>query len=181
MARFGKLPVKLPEGVKLEHDREKLVVVGPKGSVEKKMPRGIKIEESEGQACVVKTGSSKKAGALQGTMKSHLANMVKGVTEGWSKVLEIVGAGYRAEVSGDELVMSIGYSHQVKLKIPEGIDVKVEKSLVTIEGVDKDMVGQFAAKIRSKRTPDPYKGAGIRYQGEEIRRKVGKQAAKIGE
>ena len=115
---------------------------------------------------------------LQGTYRAHLANMIHGVTEGWGKNLEIVGAGYRAAVEGKKLVLSIGYSHPVIIEIPEGMEALVEKSTIKLLGSDKEMVGHIAALIRSKREPEPYKGAGIKYEGEQIRRKAGKQAAK---
>ncbi len=180
MARFGKLPVKIPEGVTLEVRGQEAFVSGPKGSLSRKIPRGIKVEEKDGIISVTKSTSGKQADSVQGTSRAHIVNMIEGVTSGWSKTLEIVGAGYRGEVQGKDLVLNIGYSHPVKLEIPPELRVSVQKSLINIEGTDKDLVGQFAALVRSKRRPEPYKGTGIKYQDEVIRRKAGKQAVKGG-
>jgi len=180
MARFGRQPVKLAEGVKVEIAPGEVVVTGPKGTVSRELTDDVEVVEKEGQLWMERKRETKTAKALQGTMRSHLVNMVKGVTEGWSRALEIVGAGYRAQVSEGKLVMSIGYSHPVEMDIPEGLSVKVEKNVVTIEGADKEKVGQFAATVRGKRPPEPYKGAGIRYQDEVVRRKAGKQASGAG-
>jgi large subunit ribosomal protein L6 len=178
MARFGKLPVLLPDGVEAKIERDTISIKGPKGELTRKIHRVILVEK-EGQSIVVKTKKeSKEALSLQGTTRSHILNMIKGVTLGWSKALEIVGAGYRAEVNNRNLVMHIGYSHPVVIEAPEGVNFKVEKSVITVEGIDKDAVGQTAAIIRSKRKPEPYKGSGIKYQDEIIRRKAGKQATK---
>lgn len=180
MARFGKLPVLVPENVTVKVEGDVLMVKGPKGEVSKKMARGIVFELSENEIMVKPKSKNhrEQTEALRGTCRSHLLNMIHGVTEGWSKSLEIVGAGYRANVSGKELTMMIGYSHPVVMEIPEGLSVSVEKSIVTVSGVDKDKLGQFAAEIRAKREPEPYKGSGIKYSDEIIRRKAGKQAAK---
>ncbi len=179
MARFGKLPVLLPESVSADISAGLIVIKGPKGSLEKSFnPRLVEIEKQDNQLLVNKKGVGKQAEMLRGTIRSHLSNMVKGVIDGWSKSLEINGAGYRAETQGNKLVMSLGYSHPVEIVMPENINVKVEKNIITVEGVDKEMVGQVAAIIRSKRKPEPYKGTGIKYSDEIIRRKAGKQAAK---
>jgi len=179
MARFGKLPVSLPDGVTAEIGEGKVVVKGPKGQLEKSFnARLVNIENKDNELLVNKKGKNKQAEMLRGTMRSHLLNMVNGVTEGWSKSLEINGAGYRAEATGNKLVMNIGYSHPVEINMPENVNVKVEKNIVTVEGADKEVIGQLAAVIRSKRKPEPYKGTGIKYTDEVIRRKAGKQAAK---
>ncbi len=179
MARFGKLPVILPEGVSAEVCAGIVVVKGPKGQLEKSFnDRLVAIEVTDKELVVNKKGTSKESEMLRGTMRSHLVNMTKGVAEGWSKTLEINGAGYRAEVVGNKLVMSLGYSHPVEVIMPENVSVKVEKNIVTVEGADKEMVGHMAAIIRRTRKPEPYKGTGIKYMDEVIRRKAGKQAAK---
>ena len=178
MARFGNKPVEIPNGVTVNVAEDKLIVKGSKGEIEKVLPRGIKVEVSENVANIA-TGNlrdKKLLGALQGTFRSHLVNMIHGVTEGWSKSLEVVGAGYRASTGGNKLTLIVGYSHPVDMEIPAGLEVSVEKQIITISGVDKDMVGQFAANVRATRKPEPYKGSGIKYTDEVIRRKAGKQA-----
>ena len=177
MSRIGKLPIKLPEGVSLEVSGQRIKVEGPKGILEKDLAKGITIEKDDlGQYIVMAKGKGKNIKALHGTMRAHIANMVKGVSDGWSKTMEMVGTGYRAEASGNSLSLTVGYSHPVKIESPEGISFKVEKSDITIEGRDKEIVGEIAAKIRAVRPPEPYKGKGIKYKGEIIRRKAGKAA-----
>ncbi|MEK7526306.1 MAG: 50S ribosomal protein L6 [Patescibacteria group bacterium] len=177
MARFGKLPLTIPAGVQVEVNQNLIKVTGPKGSLEKTLP-GVTLEQKDGVLEVKAKSGNKQSISMQGTTRSHLANMVKGVTEGWNKTLEIVGAGYRGEVRGNQLVLNIGYSHPVIVDAPQGIAFKLEKSIVTVEGIDKDMVGQVAANVRAVRKPEPYKGKGIKYTDEIVRRKAGKQAAK---
>jgi large subunit ribosomal protein L6 len=178
MSRFGKLPVEVPQNVTVEVAGDTFKVSGPKGALEKKLPRGVEIEISQGSVNVIARASGKQVLSNQGTTRSHLANMVKGVSEGFSIQLELVGSGYRAEVRGKELVLNIGYSHPIIFEAPENVNFKVEKSIVTIEGIDKEVVGQLAAKIRETRKPDPYKAKGVKYINEVVRRKAGKQAAK---
>lgn len=175
MSRIGKLSIILPQGVSLEKKEKAVVISGPKGSLEVVLPRGISIEVKEGQASVSQEKGEERR-ELHGTTRSLVANAIKGVSEGWSKVLELVGTGYRSEVSENTLVLTVGYSHPVKVEAPEGISFKVEKTLITVEGRDKEKVGQVAAFIRSIRAPEPYKGKGIKYQNEIIRRKAGKAA-----
>lgn len=180
MSRIGKLPIELPESVTVKVSDGKVTVTGPKGVLEQELPRQISLLIKDGQVLVEPKGKGKKTKALHGTIRSLLANMVKGVTEGWKKQLELVGTGYRGEVVGKDLVLAIGFSHPVKITAPEGISFKVEKSFITVEGIDKQLVGQVAAKIRAIRPPEPYKGKGIRYAGEEVRRKPGKAAKTQG-
>jgi len=175
MARFGKLPVEIPEGVKLEIEKNRVKVVGPKGELERDIPRGIEVVKEDNIAHAVAKNDKKANLAHQGTTRAHLVNMIKGVTEGWQKQLEINGPGYRAEVRGDDLVLTAGYSHPVTIK-GDNVTFKVEKSLITVEGIDKDIVGQTAALVRDVRKPNPYKGTGIKYADEIIRKKAGKQA-----
>lgn len=179
MSRIGKQPIKLPEGVTLEGSRETLTVRGPKGTLERKLPRGISVEVDK-EVAKVKGKDTKKTKILQGTYRALIANMVKGVAEGWSKELELVGTGYRSEGVGNKLVLTVGFSHPVEVEAPEGITFKVEKTNITVEGIDKELVGQVAAKIRAVRPPEPYKGKGIRYKDEIVRIKPGKAAKAQG-
>ncbi|MBP7118538.1 50S ribosomal protein L6 [Candidatus Woesebacteria bacterium] len=178
MARFGNQSVTVPAGVEITATSNSLTVKGPKGTLTRALPEGVTVHVESGSAKVTRASESRTNRALQGTTRAHLSNMVTGVKDGWSKVLEIVGAGFRAEVKGKDLVMQIGYSHPVVITAPEGITFKVEKSFVTVEGVDREVVGQTSALVRESRKPEPYKGTGIKYKDEVIRRKAGKQAAK---
>ncbi len=153
-------------------------VTGPKGVMEEKLPRGIEVEVKDGLVSVTTKGKSKIDTSNHGTIRALINNDVIGVTKGWSKQLELVGTGFRAEVSGKILSLTVGYSHPVKIEAPEGISFKVEKMIVTVEGVDREAVGQVAADIRGVRPPEPYKGKGVKYVDEVIRRKAGKAAAK---
>ena len=156
-------------------ERESVVVKGPKGTLEQRVVPLTSVEVSDGQAVVHRDGDSRQAKAAHGLMRSLLANMVTGVADGYSKRLEIVGVGYRAEVKGREVVLTVGYSHPVALPIPQGLEVATESpTKIVVRGSDKQKVGEFAAEIRKIRPPEPYKGKGIRYEGEHIRRKVGK-------
>ncbi|MBU1164669.1 50S ribosomal protein L6 [Patescibacteria group bacterium] len=182
MSRIGKLPIEIPQGVKFEIKDNVAKVTGPKGELEKEFHPKVKIEQKENEIIVsVKNPSNKEEAALWGLTRSLVANLVQGVTVGFEKKLEVNGVGYKAEVTGDTLVLNIGYSHPVEYKIKPTIKVEVEKNVITISGIDKQMVGQVAAEIRSTRRPEPYKGKGIKYIDEIIRRKVGKTAAKGSE
>jgi large subunit ribosomal protein L6 len=172
--------INLPEGVKLEHDGLTIKVSGPKGELKTKLPKGFSIKSENSRVSVLVDKKDPKTAALHGTSRALIANMVKGVNEGWSKTLELVGTGYRAELKGSTLVIAIGYSHPIEVEAPEGISFKVEKTLITIESADKQLVGLTAAKIRQIRQPEPYKGKGIRYQNEQVRRKPGKAAKAQG-
>lgn len=178
MARFGKLPVKVPTGVTVTIDANKVMVKGPKGSIEREFPTIVSVTQNEGQVLVTTTHSSKAALAIQGTVKAHITNMIHGVHEGFTRELEIVGAGYRGEVRGQDLVMQIGYSHPVTITAPQGVTFKVDKSIITVSGSNKEDVGHISSLVRGSRPPEPYKGTGIKYTDEVIRRKAGKQAAK---
>lgn len=180
MARFGKLPVVVPEGVKVEIQPETITVSGSKGTLFRKIPNGVKVNQSGNELVVESKGETKFAQAIRGTIRSHIVNMIKGVSEGWSKTLELVGTGFRAEVKDGDLNLTVGFSHPVKIAAPEGIKFSVEKLKIKVEGIDKDVVGQVAASVRASRPPDPYKGKGVRYEGEELKLKPGKQAAKVG-
>lgn len=180
MSKIGKQLIKLPEGVIVKITGDVVLVSGAKGSLERKLPHGFSVEEKDGFLTVKPQNNSFSLSPNFGTTRAILANMVTGVSLGWKKVLELVGAGYRAEVSGNSLSLNIGFSHPVKFEAPEGISLKVEKMLITIEGADKEVVGQAAAFIRNIRPPEPYKGKGIKYQDEVIRRKAGKAAKTAG-
>ena len=180
MSKIGKQPIILPSGVSSVVEEKKIKISGPKGTLENKIPSGIAVENRENQIVLTKTGKDDYTRSIYGTFRAILANAVKGVSEGWVKSLELVGTGYRAEISGDQLSLTVGYSQPVKIKAPEGISFKVGKNIITVEGIDKETVGQTAAKIRAVRPPEPYKGKGILYQGEVIRRKAGKAAKAQG-
>jgi len=176
MSRLGKQPLTIPAGVTMSCDNGLLTVAGPKGTLTREIKPDVTITIADGVATVT-PGKTVAAKALWGTYAAHLRNMVKGVTEGFTRVLEIEGVGYRAEVKGTNLSLSVGFSHPVLLPIPDGITTVVEKSVITVSGFDKDLLGQFAANVRKVKEPEPYKGKGIRYRGEYIIRKQGKKAA----
>lgn len=180
MSKIGKLPIKLPEGVSVEIKGSEVTVTGPKGVLARKMPRGIEAEVKDGVLFITTKKTSSAISALYGTTRALIANMVAGVSVGWKKVLELVGAGYKAELRGTDLILNVGYSHPVEFKAPEAVTFKVEKNLITIEGIDREVIGQTAATIRAVRPPEPYKGKGIKYQDEVIRRKAGKAAKTAG-
>lgn len=180
MSKIGKQPIKLPEGVKVEVSEKTVSVTGPKGTLTRDIFRGIAVVKKGGQLEVIDKKKTTRSRAMHGTTRALIANMVKGVSDGWTKTLEMVGAGYKTQVSGKTLVLNVGFSHPVEIEIPEGISVRVEKTDITIDGIDREVVGQFAAKVRSTRPPEPYKGKGIRYKDEEVRRKPGKAAKTQG-
>lgn len=180
MSKIGKLPIKLPEGVGVEVVGDVVKVSGPKGNLSLRISNLIKLEEKEGILTLSLKKNNPKYFPIYGTMRSLLSNMVEGVFRGWTKEMELVGAGYKAELSGETLVLNVGYSHPVKIEAPEGINFKVEKTFITVEGIDKELVGQIAAEIRAVRKPEPYKGKGIRYIDEIVRRKAGKAAKTVG-
>ncbi len=178
MARFGKLPVEVPAGVTIEITDLTLKVTGPKGTVTRTLPKIVQIKVEGNEAVVETKGNAKEALSEQGTTRSHLINAIKGVTEGWTKTMELIGAGFRAEIRGQDLVLAIGYSHPVTVTAPEGTKFSMEKNFIKVEGIDKDMVGLIASRVRAARPPEPYKGKGIKYTDEVVRRKAGKAAAK---
>lgn len=180
MSRIGNSPITIPSGVTIEKNGGNIVVNGPKGKLEMRIDPTISLE-TEGQDINVKRkNDEKKVKALHGLVRNLLANMIVGVTEGWSKNLELVGVGFRAQVNGNKLVLSVGYSHPVEIEAEEGMSFEVtDNTKIEVSGVDKQMVGQLAANIKKVRPPDVYKGKGIRFAGEYIRKKVGK-SAKVG-
>jgi large subunit ribosomal protein L6 len=180
MSRIGKLPITISDTVNVETEGKLIKVKGPKGELERKLPRPLGVETKDGNIQIVIEKNAVGAKALHGTYRSIVANMVKGVTDGWTKTLELIGTGYRAEAVNNTLTLNVGYSHPVIFESPEGISFKVEKNKITIEGIDKELVGSIAEKIRKVRPPEPYKGKGIKYEDEIVRRKAGKAAKAAG-
>lgn len=175
MSRIGRLPVKVPSGVAVSVNDHEVAVKGPKGELKLAFARPISVAVENGSVNVSRPDDDKHNRALHGLTRTLIANMVEGVTKGYSKNLEIQGVGYRAQLQGKKLGLQLGFSHPVVLDPPAGVDVKIEGATkISVSGADKQQVGQFAAQIRSVRPPEPYKGKGIRYEGERVRRKLGK-------
>lgn len=180
MSRIGKMPVAIPSGVEVTIDGSTLTVKGPKGELRRTFPAHVTFERGDGSVSVARADESPTARAMHGLSRSLFANMVTGVTAGYEKNLEISGTGYRAALQGKKLSLSLGFSHPVEIDPPAGITFSLETPLkLKVSGVDKEAVGEVAAKIRSLRVPDPYKAKGVKYAGEYIRRKAGK-AGKVG-
>ncbi len=181
MSRIGKKPISIPSGVSVDVTAETLKVKGPKGELVLSIHPKVTVEKTENELLVkVDNENNKQQRALWGLYRALINNMVTGITTGFTKILEINGVGYKAELSGKKLVLTLGYSHPIELEVPAGLEAKVEKNTITISGIDRQQVGQFAAVIRSKREPEPYKGKGIKYQDEVIRRKAGKVVKAVG-
>ena len=179
MSRIGKQPVPVPDGVDVQIDGLTVTVTGPRGEVSREMPEGVSIELTDGEVVVTRDSDLQEHRARHGLVRSLVFNMVQGVTEGYTKKLEMVGVGYRAAKKGSDLELQVGFSHPVSVEAPEGITLEVEdQTSITVSGVDKVVVGQVAANIRKIRPPEPYKGKGIKYADERIRRKAGKAAAR---
>lgn len=180
MSRVGRKPIEIPKGVKVEIRDGALFAEGPKGKVRQHLIEGLPVELKDGTLTVTRAGDSGKERALHGLARALYANAVKGVTDGFSKALDIVGVGYKAEVRGAEIHLALGYSHPVVFKIPAGIKVEIDSKTnrMTVSGADRQVVGQVSAELRGLRRPDPYKGKGIKYSDEVLRRKVGKAGAK---
>lgn len=176
MSRLGKQPVTLPSGVEVKLENGVLTVKGPKATLTRPVGGKDVTFKIEGGTITLEPKKTETAPAMWGTYAAHLRNMIKGVTQGYERILEIEGVGYRAEVKGKDIVLNVGFSHPVVLSIPEGITVEVVKNEIKLAGPDKDALGQFAANVRKVKKPEPYKGKGIRYQGEYIIRKQGKKA-----
>ena len=181
MSRVGKVPIPIPQGVTATAEGNKVTVSGPKGKLERELNEAIRVEVVDNEIIVQRPSDERLHRALHGLSRTLVANMVHGVTEGYEKVLEIRGVGYRAAVQGKKLTLQLGFSRPVEYELGNGIEVNVERkgqiSFVKMSGIDKELVGQTAAEIRALRKPEPYKGTGIRYQGEHVRRKAGKTAA----
>ena len=179
MSRIGRLPVTVPAGVTVDiADNNKVTVKGPKGTLERVLPKEMEIKLDGDQVVVSRPNDLKRMKSLHGLTRTLINNMVIGVTDGYTKELEVNGVGYRAQKSGKKLTLSLGYSHPVETEDPEGLESKVDGNKIIISGIDKEKVGQYAAEIRDKRRPEPYKGKGIKYVDEVIRRKVGKTGKK---
>jgi large subunit ribosomal protein L6 len=180
MSRIGRKPLPLPKGVTLSQKAGQFSVKGPKGELAKQLPSGVTIKLEGDKLLVSRVDDSRENRARHGLIRAHLANMVKGVTEGWTRELEINGVGYRAEVTGDTVTFALGYAHPVVFKLPKSISGKVDKNRLILTSADKDLLGQISAKLRELRPPEPYKGKGVKYAEEVIKRKVGKAAATGG-
>ncbi|MBN1280001.1 MAG: 50S ribosomal protein L6 [Chlorobium sp.] len=179
MSRIGKMPIALAGQAKIEISDDNIKVTGPKGTLEQAMVSQVCVKEEDGSVTVGRVDDSKKARAMHGLYRMLINNMVEGVTKGFTRKLEIAGVGYRAELKNDMLALSLGYSHMIYFKAPDCIKIEVpDQTTILISGIDKALVGQVAAKIRSFRKPEPYRGKGIKYQGEIVRRKEGKAAGK---
>lgn len=180
MSKIGRQPIQLPTNVTVTLEGERVQVSGPKGVLHWGVPKGITVMVKDGQIDIGREKGNKNLKPLHGLTRAQLANMVKGVSEGFSKQLKIVGVGYRAEAGPEGLRLALGYSHPIDFPTPTGIAFTVDKNIVTITGIDKQLVGEIAARIRSLRPPEPYKGKGILYADEQIRRKPGKAAKAVG-
>jgi large subunit ribosomal protein L6 len=180
MSRIGKLPVPVPDGVEVTLDGSTVTVKGPKGELTREMPEGVTLSrDDDGAVVVTRNGDSVLERSRHGLVRTLVANMVVGVTDGYMKALELVGVGYRAAAKGSDVELQVGYSHPVTVAAPAGIDFQVpQPTRIVVSGIDKVLVGQVAADIRKVRPPEPYKGKGIKYEGEHIRRKAGKAAGR---
>lgn len=177
MSRIGKKPIVVPPGVKISQANRNIKVEGPLGSLSREIPGGIEVSAEQGVIHVRRRNESRQARSLHGLVRTLIANMVMGVSAGFQKTLEISGVGYRAEAAGDNLKLFLGFSKPLEYKIPKGISVKIDRQVsMVFSGIDKEFVGRVAAEIRALKKPEPYKGKGIKYLGEKIRRKVGKSA-----
>ena len=180
MSRIGKMPIAIPAGVTVEiAENNKVTVKGPKGTLERVLPSEMDIKMEGSEIVVSRPNDLKKMKSLHGLTRTLINNMVIGVTEGYEKKLEVNGVGYRAQKQGKKLVLSLGYSHPVEMEDPEGLETVLDgQNIIVVKGIDKEKVGQYAAEIRAKRAPEPYKGKGMKYADEVIRRKVGKTGEK---
>jgi large subunit ribosomal protein L6 len=178
MSRVGKKPIEIPKNVTINLEGSTCIIKGPLGTLEHKIPRGVIVSNQDGQLVVSRQSDEKLDRSLHGLTRTLISNIIVGVTKGFSKELEIEGIGYRAKVEGRVLNLTVGYSHPVNYPMPEGITIEVkDQTKIQVKGIDKQLVGQVAAEIRGIKKPEPYKGKGIRYEGEHIRRKVGKAGA----
>jgi large subunit ribosomal protein L6 len=177
MSRIGRKPIEIPDGVEIDVKPGAVAVKGPKGELDQNVDRDMKVAIDDGTLTVTRPTDRGEHRALHGLTRSLIANMVEGVTDGFERRLEIQGVGYRANLQGKTLVLALGYSHPVNIEAPEGIEFEVpQPTEIVVRGIDKQLVGETAARIRKSRPPEPYKGKGVRYQGEHVARKVGKRA-----
>jgi len=188
MSRVGKQPISVPGGVQVTVRPGQIMVKGPKGELQRSIPEGVVVRLESGSIVVLRENDEREKRSLHGLMRAHISNMVRGVTDGFARQLEINGVGYRAEVNGNKVLLSLGFSHPVEMSLPSGVQAKAEKTkstvnagqdavLLTVSGMDKEKVGQFVSKIRATRKNEPYKGKGVKYLEEKIKRKVGKTGA----
>lgn len=180
MSKIGRIPIDIIEEVSVSLSNRKVTVSGPKGTLSYDLTQGIEVKMTDGKVVVSKKSGFKELEAVFGLTRATIANMIKGVKDGFEKKLELSGVGYRAQLQGNDLVLSVGFSHPVIVKAIEGIKFQVSENVITVSGIDKGLVGDVASKIRGIRKPEPYKGKGIKYQGERIRRKTGKAAKTLG-
>lgn len=179
MSRIGNKPIPIPQGVQVDWKDGRLSVRGPKGELRLQVGSEVLVKTENDQLLIsVENGSGKASKAIHGLHRALIANMIVGVSQGFERVLEIVGIGYRAAISGKRMTFHLGYSHPIDFDLPEGIDAKVDRTRITLSGIDKELLGKTAAKIRGFRSPEPYKGKGIKYADEVIKRKAGKTGAK---
>ncbi len=176
MSRVGKKPIKIPEGVSASIEKEKVSVKGPKGELFINIPPEVEVKQEGEEILVSQRKETKRGRALWGTIRSLIANMIKGVSEGYKIELQIKGVGYKAEIQGEKLVLKVGFSHPVEIDKVEGVDFAVSKDIITVSGIEKELVGRLAAEVRMVRPPEPYKGKGIRYKDEEVTMKEGKKS-----
>ena len=177
MSRIGKKPIPIPPGVKVQLDGLTVRAEGPKGKLSQMVPAGLTPKVADGTLVIERSGEDRRVRALHGLARALVANMVTGVKDGFERKLEIVGIGYRAQMQGKSIQLALGYSHPVIFPLPDGVTAEIDRQIaITLRGADKAVLGETAAKLRSLRKPDPYKGKGIRYAGEQVRRKVGKKA-----
>lgn len=179
MSRLAKFPLDIPSNVKVNIDGNLMKLEGPKGKLERRIPDGIKVEFKDGKVSIERLSNTKQHRANHGTVRAHLANMITGVTDGHKKELEIQGIGFRAQLQGNKILMNLGFSHPVEYDVPDDVKVTVpSQTAITIEGIDTERVGQVAASLRALKKVEPYKGKGLRYVGENVRRKQGKSVSK---
>lgn len=178
MSRIGRMPITVPTGVNIDITDDSVIVKGPKGTLAQTVPEGISVRREDGQLLVERASDHRTHRSLHGLTRSLINNMVVGVSQGFEKRLEIVGTGYRAQATGDSFTIAVGFSHPVVVKAPEGVAFNMDGPRMVISGINKQVVGELAAQIRRIRPPEPYKGKGIRYQGEYVRRKAGKVGSK---
>lgn len=180
MSKIGKKPISVEDGVSLLKEDHKLVIKGPKGELSVLIPEGIEVSVEDSFVKVGRTSEERKTKALHGTLARLISNAIKGTSKGFSKTLEVVGTGYRAQMEGDTLVLALGYSHPIRFETPEGVKIEAKENKINVSGTDKELVGRIADKIKKFRKPDAYKGKGIRYLGEKLKLKPGKAAGKAG-
>lgn len=174
MSKIGKLPIKYESDVQITQETRAIKITGPKGSLDLSLPNEVSIKNEDGSLSVIRKNDSDRSKAMHGLIRTLIANMIEGVTKGYEKTLELSGVGFRASVEGSKLTLTIGYSHPVEIQAPEGISIRVNENKITVSGFDKQLVGEVASRIRKARPAEPYKGKGIKYENEVIRRKAGK-------